>query len=67
MFRNAGPPKEGKTYTPENYDLRLKPNTKCPDAGGAIRQVTDHITGSAPDLGCYEHGQAPPRYGPRPK
>jgi hypothetical protein len=28
--------------------------------------ITDGFTGKAADLGAYELGQDPPRYGPRP-
>ncbi len=65
IFANAEPPREGKTYTPNDYDLRLKPGAKCIDRGTPIPQVTNRFTGSAPDLGCYEHRQSLPHYGPR--
>jgi hypothetical protein len=65
IFTAAGPPEEGKTYTPAEYDLRLKPGAKCVDAGTLIPQVTDNFRGTAPDLGCYEQGQDALLYGPR--
>jgi hypothetical protein len=65
IFTAAGPPEEGKTYTPAEYDLRLKPGAKCVDAGTLISQVTDNFRGTAPDLGCYEQGQDSAHYGPR--
>ncbi len=65
IFSRAGPPEEGRTYTPSDYDLQLKPRADCVDAGTSIPQVTDNFSGTAPDLGCYEHGQDSPHYGPR--
>jgi hypothetical protein len=65
IFTAAGPPEEGKTYTPAEYDLRLKPGAKCVDAGTLIPQVADNFRGTAPDLGCYEQGQDSAHYGPR--
>jgi hypothetical protein len=66
IFVKAGPPEQGKGYEPDDYDLRLHKGAKVVDAGIALAQVTDGFTGKAPDLGCYELGQAPPHYGPRP-
>jgi hypothetical protein len=65
IFTRAGPPKEGKTYTPSDYDLHLKPRADVVDAGALIPQVTDNFSGKAPDIGCYEHGRDSPHYGPR--
>ncbi len=65
IFTRAGPPKEGQTYTPGEFDLQLKPRADCVDAGTVIPQVSDKFSGTAPDLGCYEHGQNSPHYGPR--
>ncbi|MGQ9576337.1 MAG: hypothetical protein ACUVUC_13565 [Thermoguttaceae bacterium] len=65
IFVQAGPPEEGKTYQPSDYDLRLRPQANCVDAGTPLPQVTDGFRGQAPDLGCYELGQTPPHYGPR--
>jgi hypothetical protein len=36
------------------------------DAGAILPNINDDFIGSAPDLGAYELGQAPPSYGPRP-
>ena len=66
IFRKAGPPEKGKTYEPDDYDLRLKKGTKVIDAGIALAQITNGFTGKAPDLGCYELGRETPHYGPRP-
>jgi hypothetical protein len=65
IFVQAGPPEEGRTYQPPDYDLRLRENAKCVDAGVAIPQITEGFHGAQPDLGCYELGQAVPHYGPR--
>ncbi|MDB4333551.1 hypothetical protein N9986_03655 [Akkermansiaceae bacterium] len=67
IFENAGPPKEGERYAPEQYDLRLKSKAICVDAGVVIKQVTDRFSGKGPDLGCYELGEILQHYGPRPK
>jgi hypothetical protein len=65
IFTNAGPPEKGKTYSPRDYDLQLKPNANVIDAGIPLPQITNGFTGKAPDLGCYERGQSLPHYGPR--
>lgn len=67
IFQKANPPQPGKTYAPEDVDLRLKQSAKCVDAGVAIAHVTRGFKGPAPDLGCYELGGEIPHYGPRPK
>jgi hypothetical protein len=66
IFVKAGPPEKGKTYEPKDYNLLLNNNAKVVDAGIALPQITDGFAGKAPDLGCYELGQKPPHYGPRP-
>jgi hypothetical protein len=66
IFVMAGPPEQGKSYEPPDYDLRPNEGARVVDAGIALAQVTDGFTGKAPDLGCYELGQEPPHYGPRP-
>ncbi|MBN2315826.1 MAG: hypothetical protein JXM79_17990 [Sedimentisphaerales bacterium] len=65
VFVNAGPPEQGKTCEPTDYDLRLQKGAKVVDAGVDLAQITDGFTGTTPDLGCYELGQEPPHYGPR--
>ncbi len=65
IFVNAGPPEDGRSYTPSDYDLQLKPGAVCVDAGVLLPQVTANAQGQAPDLGCYELGQPLPHYGPR--
>ena len=66
VFVKAGPPEKGKSYAPDDYDLRLQTTARVVDAGIALTQITDGFIGTAPDLGCYEFGQEPPHYGPRP-
>ena len=66
VFVGARPPEKGKTCDPSDYDLHLRSSAKVVDAGIALPQITDGFAGKAPDLGCYELGQEPPRYGPRP-
>jgi len=66
IFVKAGPPQQGKSYTPDNYNLRLNKGAKVVDAGIALAQVTEDFTGKAPDMGCYELGREKPHYGPRP-
>jgi len=66
IFVKAGPPEQGKSYEPPDYDLRLANGAKVVDAGIALAQITDGFTGKSPDLGCYELGREPPHYGPRP-
>ena len=54
-----------KLYRAEDFDFRLKPGSAAVDRGLVLHNVTDGFTGSAPDLGALEIGQAPPHYGPR--
>ena len=54
-----------RVYKAEDFDFRLKPGAVAIDKGVALAGVTDGYTGSAPDLGALEAGQAPPHYGPR--
>jgi len=66
IFVKAGPPEKGKTCKPDDYDLRLRKGAGVVDAGIDLPQITDGFKGKTPDLGCYELGQKPPHYGPRP-
>ncbi|MFH1719794.1 MAG: chondroitinase-B domain-containing protein [Planctomycetota bacterium] len=66
IFVSAAPPEQGKSYEPAHYDLRLREAVKVVDAGITLAQITNGFTGKSPDLGCYELGQEPPHYGPRP-
>jgi hypothetical protein len=45
--------------------LRLKPGSAAVDRGVVLYNVTDGFTGSAPNLGALQIGQAQPHYGPR--
>ncbi len=46
-------------------DLRPKKGARVINAGVRIPNVNDDFTGTAPDIGAYEFGQALPHYGPR--
>mgnify|MGYP003352095179 FL=1 len=55
----------GHIYKPEDFDFRLKPDSKAVDAGDVLPNINDDFTGKAPDLGVYETGKPIPHYGPR--
>ena len=66
-FVNVKPTDESdprKLYLPENMDFRLSPHSAAKDKGVELPTITDGFKGSAPDLGAYEFGSAPPQYGP---
>ena len=47
--------------------MTLKAGCIAIDAGVGLPNVDDgRVSGSAPDLGAFEYGQAPPSFGPRP-
>jgi MYXO-CTERM domain-containing protein len=46
-------------------DLQLGAGSAAVDKGVPLANVNDGFSGSAPDLGAYEIGTAPPEYGPR--
>ncbi len=54
-----------RLYRPAGFDFGLRPGSAAVDRGVELPTVTDGFTGSAPDLGAYELGAAPPAYGPR--
>ncbi len=54
-----------RLYEPESFDFSLEAGSPAIDAGIELPTITDGFTGKAPDLGAYESGTAPPRYGPR--
>jgi hypothetical protein len=56
-----------RLYKAEDSDFRLKPGSAAVDRGLVLPTITDGFTGSAPDLGALEVGQAVPVYGPRPR
>ncbi|HEV3028511.1 MAG TPA: right-handed parallel beta-helix repeat-containing protein, partial [Planctomycetota bacterium] len=60
------PEDAGKAYD-RTIDLRLNPGSSAIDAGEILPGWNDGFAGKAPDLGAYEFGQDPPRYGPRPE
>jgi predicted TPR repeat methyltransferase len=45
--------------------VELAPSSKAIDAGERLPGFNDDLAGAAPDLGAYELGLKPPRYGPR--
>jgi hypothetical protein len=55
-----------KLYQAADFDFSLKPGSAAIDRGVILPNVTDGFSGTAPDLGALEVGQAPPHYGPRP-
>ncbi len=65
VFVRAEPPRLGVTSDLARYDLRLRAAAPAVDAGIALPNLNDGYAGRAPDLGCYELGVPPPRYGPR--
>ena len=57
-----------KLYKADDFDFRLKPASAAVDRGVRAADGDRRIcTGSAPDLGALEVGQAPPHYGPAAK
>ncbi|MCL2121610.1 MAG: hypothetical protein FWH28_05105, partial [Clostridiales bacterium] len=54
----------GRIYTEDEFDFRLKPDSVAVDAGTFLPNVTDDFIGAAPDLGAYEIDQVLPTYGP---
>ncbi len=55
-----------KLYEASDFDFSLKQGSAAIDKGVMLPGITDGFSGSAPDLGALEYGQAPPHYGPRP-
>jgi hypothetical protein len=56
-----------RLYDPKDFDFRLKPGSIAIDKGEVLPNVTDGMTGRAPDLGALEVGRPAPHYGPRPE
>lgn len=52
-------------YRAEDFDFRLRPNGAAVNRGVALPNVTDGLTGAAPDLGAVEVGGDVPHHGPR--
>jgi len=55
-----------RVYKPEAFDFSLRAGSAAVDRGIALPNVTDTVTGRAPDLGALERDVPPPHYGPRP-
>ena len=56
-----------KIYGAGDVDVSLRPASPARNAGCILPNVNDGFTGTAPDLGALESGQAVPVYGPRPQ
>jgi hypothetical protein len=52
-------------HDPAAVDFGLQSNSAAIDAGVPLPGINDDASGSAPDLGAYEFGEATPVYGPR--
>ena len=63
IFNNVKMPVEGTTYDPSTIDLSLSGKSNAINAGTYIPNITDHYSGSAPDLGFLEYGADHPHYG----
>ena len=53
-------------YYAEDLDFSLRTGGRAVDRGILLPNVNQDHAGSAPDLGAWELGKAPPVYGPRP-
>lgn len=54
-----------KVYHAMDHSFQLKPGSAAVDTGEVIPTVNDGFVGKAPDLGAFELGAPPLRYGPR--
>jgi hypothetical protein len=54
-----------RLYDPKDFDFRLKADSAAVDRGEVLPNMTDDMTGRAPDLGAIERGRPEPHYGPR--
>ena len=69
VFRKVAMPDKAdpqRLYDPKDFDFRLKPKSAAVDKGEVLPNITDGLTGRAPDLGALELGRPVPHYGPRP-
>jgi len=66
-FVNAAEYQPGRSWKPEDFDLRLKEGSKAIDSAVRLPNINDHYNGEAPDRGAIEFGDPPPHYGPREK
>lgn len=64
-FVAARLPERGKSYSPDEWDLRLKADSPARNAGTPLANINDGFSGTAPDLGAFEYGTQRPHYGPR--
>lgn len=51
--------KDPRFKAPEEQDFHLSSSSPCIDAGVPIEGIEQAIKGSAPDIGCFEHGGEP--------
>ena len=66
-FVNAVEYRAGTTWTPDDFDLRLKEGSKAIDSAVRLPNINDDYNGEAPDRGAIEFGDPRPHYGPREK
>src|SRR6185369_4209000 len=58
-------------YAPPPYDVKSRPafqlreSSEAIDAGVALPNIAEELTGAAPDIGSLESGNTPPHLGPR--
>jgi hypothetical protein len=67
VFKQASLPDRAdpqRIYQPAELDFTLRPGSAAVDRGVVLPTINDDYTGTAPDLGAYELGRAPPKYGP---
>jgi len=64
-FENFNVPGPAPLNTIPPQWMTLTQTCKVVDAGQVLPSINDGFSGSAPDLGAYEHGAILPHYGPR--
>ncbi|MFQ5342719.1 MAG: hypothetical protein ACE5F6_14345 [Anaerolineae bacterium] len=61
------PATAGARVEPDSHDLRPTESAPLINAGAVLSNLSDpFVTDGQPDIGAFEAGQPPPRYGPRP-
>ena len=66
VFENVSiPDRTNYTNTGQNQKFSLSASSAAINKGKFIANINDSYTGTAPDLGAYEFGQAPYTFGPR--
>jgi hypothetical protein len=65
VFVKGAVPDYKKAVAHKDIDLRLADISPFIDRGQALPGINDGFKGRAPDMGAYEHGAEPPKYGPR--